>query len=476
MGCSTTDSSSRGIVSPRFVSLFDAIPAALQPSRFPIALLCVLLFGGLLSLGDALAPHDFTARGLHLAERTSSDARIAAMRAEAAVREAVADPIAFDEMLQLMAADAKASGAVRTWDVSCETLAEIARDGVASRVALIEADATLDDAARARATLAAKNGLSRALDTIDECRPRGLFESFAQEEQRAASQLVMALFALDFDGFCLAASGAIFRAPYALWRLEPFATSVVLLAILACACFAATALARMSALDLAMGRKLSAREGAWYAGDRAVRCFALPLAPVAVVVLLLLVPAILGTLSALPGVDVLSALLFPIALLFALLASVVAIVSLLALPLMPAAVAVEDSDLADAITRATSLVLARPLDWLLVLVTSLVTLAIGGCIVSIVLQVTEVLSLSAASVFLEPTSLESAAAGDGEGVELLTGTSRFAGVLLSGWLTLFHALLGAYLFSLLGELATRAYLLMRARVEGEDPTTVHQSA
>ncbi len=473
MGCPTRSTSSpRCASATRLFSLFDAVPAALNPSRFPIALMFVFIVMGIFTIGDGFTQRDFTTRGLHAPERTPSDARIAAMRAQAAVREAVADPVAFDGMLQLLAADQQQAGdGVLTWNLSIEALREIARDGVATRLDEIAADATLDDAARARATTGANKALARALATIEEVRPRRLFESFAQDEKRAASQVIMELFALDFDGFLVAISQAVAGTPAALWRADPVAASLVLLAVLACACFAMTALSRMSASELARGIKLSAREGAWFARDRSMRCLMLPLAPVALVAVLLVIPAVLSALLWVPGVDMLSAVLFPAALLFSLLACVVAVVASLALLLMPPAVAVEDADLADAVTRAASLVIARPMDWFLVLLITIAAISIGSVLVGVGLEWSESLLLGSGSLFSKPTTLPASMGLDG-GVDTLFSTQRYAGLIVSAWFTLFHALFGAYVLSLLSELATRAYFLMRFRVEGEDVSSM----
>ncbi len=436
----------------------------------------VLIVSGIFGMGDGFTQHDFTTRGLSAPERTPSDARLAAMRAQAAVREAVANPVAFDGMLQLLSAEhEQEDGGVRTWDISIEALREIARDGVAQRIEGIAADGTLDEQSQARAVLAAERGLARALAIIEEVRPRGLFEAFAQEERRAAARAVLAVFALDFDGFLVAASDALITTPASLWKIDPLASSIALLAVLASACFAMTALARMSACSLARGRRVSAREGAWFARERSLRCLALPLAPVAIIALLLLVPACIGALLAIPGADILGAILFPLALVFALLACVVAVASAFSLLLMPAAVAVEDADLADAITRAASFVIARPIDWLLVFLAALAVLAIGGVLVGVGLEWTESLLLAGGTLFMEPATLKANLGAEG-GIDMLFATPRYAGLIVAAWIALFHALLGAYLLSLLSELSARAYFLMRYRVEGEDPSTMTISA
>ena len=368
-----------------------------------MALLVVLLFGGLFSLADAVQSHDFTQRGLLAAERSTSDARLGAMRASAAVRESLVDTAAFDAALADAAAAESSDGSgVRTWDLSVGELRAFAQAGFSDRVAAIESDDALDDSTRARQTQSAAQQFARALSVIEEVRPRGLFEAFAAEERRAAPQFVTALIDFDLPALLAVSARALIQAPMRLWEVAPWMTSLVLLIVFATGSFAATALCRMSALDLARGQKLSAREGAWYAADRATRCLLLPIAPIGLVLVLLFVPALYGVLLALPMGDIIAAMLFPIALVFALLASVVLIVSFSAMLLYPAAAAVEDADLPDAITRSASFVIARPLLWLGVLSTSLVTLAMGGILVSLLLQVTEALTLIAASVVMGP--------------------------------------------------------------------------
>ena len=439
----------------------------MQPSRFPMALLVVLLFGGLFSLADAVQSHDFTQRGLLAAERSTSDARLGAMRASAAVRESLVDTAAFDAALADAAAAESSDGSgVRTWDLSVGELRAFAQAGFSDRVAAIESDDALDDSTRARQTQSAAQQFARALSVIEEVRPRGLFEAFAAEERRAAPQFVTALIDFDLPALLAVSARALIQAPMRLWEVAPWMTSLVLLIVFATGSFAATALCRMSALDLARGQKLSAREGAWYAADRATRCLLLPIAPIGLVLVLLFVPALYGVLLALPMGDIIAAVLFPIVL----------IVSFSAMLLYPAAAAVEDADLPDAITRSASFVIARPLLWLGVLSTSLVTLAMGGILVSLLLQVTEALTLIAASVVMGDSIVENAASSRLGSVETLSSTQGMSAQILSGWLALFRTLLSAYLFSLLAELSTRAYFYMRARVDGEEVATVAQSA
>ena len=132
-----------------------------------MALLVVLLFGGLFSLADAVQSHDFTQRGLLAAERSTSDARLGAMRASAAVRESLVDTAAFDAALADAAAAESSDGSgVRTWDLSVGELRAFAQAGFSDRVAAIESDDALDDSKAQRNSSLARSASLKKCDLV----------------------------------------------------------------------------------------------------------------------------------------------------------------------------------------------------------------------------------------------------------------------------------------------------------------------
>jgi hypothetical protein len=167
----------------------------------------------------------------------------------------------------------------------------------------------------------------------------------------------------------------------------------------------------------------------------------------------------------------LSAILFIIPLAVSLLAALLALLSIVSFPLMPAAVAVEDCDSGDAITRAVALVIARPLVWLLVLAVSVSVLIVGALVVNGTLGIASS-GVAALLDTLGGATGRALASGEESQVAALFGADRLVAGAAGLWLRLFAYLAGAYLFSLACDLAARGYLLMRARIDGEHPSTI----
>jgi len=155
----------------------------------------------------------------------------------------------------------------------------------------------------------------------------------------------------------------------------------------------------------------------------------------------------------------------------ALLGAVLALVALVAAPLMPAAVAVEDCDAGDSITRSCALVLSRPLLWLCVLAVAIVALAIGTILVTGVLTLASI-AIAGTLAFAGGYAGAVIASGDAAMIATLDGPDRLVALFVGFWLGILEAIGAAYAFSLAVDLAARGYLLMRARIDGESPSTV----
>jgi hypothetical protein len=96
---------------------------------------------------------------------------------------------------------------------------------------------------------------------------------------------------------------------------------------------------------------------------------------------------------------------------------------------------------------------------------------LGGAIVSTVLGLAG-WAIAAMLAALGGEFGQVLATGTASQLEALSGTRAIAATALDLWAGLFRLLGGAYLISLFLDLATRAYLLMRARIDGEPPATV----
>jgi len=318
------------------------------------------------------------------------------------------------------------------------------------------------------ASLAAQRGV---LDSNAIPRPAGVGTAFVAEVRVSLRQAGSAIVRLDAASAANALVRAVIHAPARAVRSAPLASVVALLVGLAAASVAAGGLCRMAAVHTGRRARLTVLEGAAFARDRALRLAALPVLPTAVIAVLALPVLVFALLLRVPALDILAGALFVLPLLVAILGAILAVVSIAAFPLMPAAIAVEDCDSGDAITRAASLALSRPLLWLAILAVGALTMLLGAVIVS------TVLGLAGWAVATTLSSLggefgQVLAVGTASQLEELSGTRAVAATALDLWAGLFRMLGGAYLVSLFLDLATRAYLLMRAQIDGEPPATV----
>ena len=103
--------------------------------------------------------------------------------------------------------------------------------------------------------------------------------------------------------------------------------------------------------------RLTILEGSGFARARVLNLVSIPVLPTIVVGALALIVLCFVLLLRLPVLNIVSGLLFAVPAAVALLGAVLSLVVIAGFPLMPAAVAVEDCDAGDAITRAGALVL-----------------------------------------------------------------------------------------------------------------------
>jgi hypothetical protein len=310
-----------------------------------------------------------------------------------------------------------------------------------------------------------------AMDVIDAAEHRGVASVFIDAERAAAKQVLNGIVQLDPEMFLAGVLGAIFTVPAAAIRASPLIFPLGLLVLVTALTFLAGALARMAAVHAGRNARLGPHEAAWYARARALNLVALPVLPTLVIAGMALVVLLFALLLRVPFLNLIAAILFAVPVLVALLGAILALVGILAFPLMPAAVAVEDCDAGDAITRAYALVLARPLVWLSALACAILVLVVGGLVVGGAIG----FARGAIDLALEALGGEAGralAAGETGAVAALFGPERLVAGVTDAWLRLLGYLPAAYLFSLACDLSVRGYLLMRARIDGEHPSTI----
>ena len=155
-----------------------------------------------------------------------------------------------------------------------------------------------------------------------------------------------------------------------------------------------------------------------------------------------LVVIVFTALLRVPVLNVISGALFVIPMLVALLGSILALTVIAGFPLMPAAIAVEDCDAGDAITRAGALVLARPLAWLGILGASLIALAIGGILVNAIVA-TASTGIDTLLATLGGDAGRALGSGAGAEVAALFGPDRLVAILVGFWNSLLDATVAA---------------------------------
>ena len=444
--------------------MFSAVTSAMQPARIPLALLAVLLIGALTPVVDLAGGKAYGPRGFASGPLSDTELELAYQRAHSATSRLASDELqALEESLR--GNDATHSAGRRA---SLSELAGLVRDATAKKVAEREASGSSNDELELKRL---RQRASEAMLVIDEAAPKGVATTFLSGERSAVRQAVNAIVKLDPEALLTSTLGAVFTLPIAAVRETPLVFPLALAVALCGISLLAGAVCRMAAVHAGRGGRLSPFEGSAFARARALNLVALPILPTILIALFALVVLAFVALLRVPVLNVVSGLLFVVPLLVALLGAVLAVTAVLSFPLMPAAIAVEDCDAGDAITRAAALALARPLLWIALLATSLVVLVIGGLIVASVLGLASG-TVSAMLAAIGGEAGRALASGDASDIAALFGPDRLVGMLVGFWRALLDSVLAAYLFSLACDLATRAYLMMREQIDGENPATI----
>jgi hypothetical protein len=441
--------------------LFSGVTSAMQPARAPIALLAVMLIVALAPIVDAVDGQAFGPRGFSSGPMTATEVQLNHQRARnAAARIAQSEVDALESAARESdGADAVVSRRALASAVRAATEARIA-DGVARGVAP-------DDPEFARL----RQRAAEAMLAIEETAPRGVATAFLAAEANAIRQATAAILSLNPPALLGAVEAVVLGIPSDAISASPIWFPLGLLATMSLVMLLAGASCRMAAVHAGRNARLTALEGAVFARSRALRLLSIPVLPVIVIGVLALIVLTFALLLRVPVLGLVSGALFIVPLLVGLLAAVLAISVVASLPLMPAAVAVEDCDSGDAITRAGALVLSRPLAWIGMLVGAMLALVVGTLLVSFAVGVAG-LGVNALLASVGGPLGQALASGDASDISALYGPDRLIATLAGFWIGLLRALIAAYAFSLCCDLATRGYLWMRERVDGENIGTV----
>lgn len=447
-----------GSVRNCLVFLFSAVTSAMNPARLPLAILAVLLVSALAPIVDLADGQGFGPRGFASGPLSATEVELGLQRARSAANRVATEEV---DALDALARDGGAAATRADY-------AAAVRDGTARRIAeRIANGAAPDDPELARI----RDRAAEALVVIEESAPRGVATTFLALEAAAMRQLAASLVRLDLDAALGAAGSALVSIPAAAVRHSPAMFPLAFVALACALSVLAGASARMAAVHAGRAARLTPLEGAGYARARAAHLMALPVLPLLGAAAVALVVLLFVWLLRVPVVNVLAGALFVVPIAASLLGAVLVATAVAAFPMMPVAVVVEDCDAGDAITRGCALVLGRPLAWLSILAVSVAALAVGISIVAGVIGLAggAVDALLAAAGGAVGSAVASGDAGE---ISVLQGPDRLVGSAVAFWRELAGVIVAAYAFTLACDLATRGYMWMRERIDGEHPSTI----
>jgi len=240
------------------------------------------------------------------------------------------------------------------------------------------------------------------------------------------------------------------------------------------------AITRLAALNACRGIYASPFDALRFAADKAVWLIAAPLLPLVLVAVIAVILALGGLVFFnLPVLDVLGGLLFFLMLALGAVAAVLLLGLAFSGNLLTPAIAVEDADAFDAVSRSFSYVLAHPWRYLFYLAVALVYGAVGYLLVGLVLFLTlwATKTFVALLAFTEVSDgltrldaiLPDPRLGDlnyAPRMDQLDGSGKVAGTFVSVWIKLLLAVLPAYCVSYYFTAATWIYLLLRRSADG----------
>jgi hypothetical protein len=258
----------------------------------------------------------------------------------------------------------------------------------------------------------------------------------------------------------LALPQSLLRFLQASW-LETLLLGLPMLAILS---LGMGAIARMTACEFSAGVSLSTSQSLAYTLRRWPSFLGAVFAPLLFIAILMLLLAISGwALLQLPALDVLGALLYPLAIAISALALLAIVGYLFGFPLLVPAVACEGTDAIDAFQRMYAYVVGRPGRLALNMLLLIALLWIIGTLISILMGATLLLATSTLSAWTDQSAALVAAGTPG-----LEGSRAIASRIIQTWHALVSVVAAAAIFSCFASGSTILYLIMRQHCDGQD--------
>jgi len=456
-----------------FTELFRGFRIATQPGKIMTALLLVILMfvvgwvlDGLVG-GQRVVPGEFNM----YVEAPGVEAFHEQRRQR---QEAVREDLAWLLRRELEAPYAEAS----------ETAAQNDRWRAAERMI----QSKVDDADR-RAAL---------MRDLRELRPRGVFATALEIKVESFGNLIQAAWgavsALDWQRLGLSqldprqplnpetALGAVrtvaLALPGWLWATQPWFLVIWTALFILVWSLLGGAISRLAVVEAATGERVGMSAGIRFAFRRWLSFVLAPLLPLLFFGLIALALMVGGLLFHVPGLDILAALLWGLAIGAGIIIAVGLIAWTGAVNLMYPALAAEATDVFDAISRSYSYVVTRPWKFLWRLLVALIYGTITYAFVGLVMYLTAYVARQATAAWSAPFAamLPMPEFGDlrgGLGETNLGGTDLVASVVIRVWFMLLISVIAAYAISYYFAALSLMYLLLRRDCDGTDLSQVH---
>lgn len=225
-------------------------------------------------------------------------------------------------------------------------------------------------------------------------------------------------------------------------------------------------IARMAAAEFSGGVRMSWPQGLAFVLGRWPSVLGAALGAPALVGLVCLVLAIAGwAVMQIPVVDVIGAVLFPIAIVLALLATLLTLGLVVGGHMLVPAIACEGTDAIDALQRTYAYVIARPARLVIYTLILLALLAVTAVVLGSIATGVESVARDATSVWMSERSAIIFASAP---VRPPTGTRAMAAHIVGFWIGLVWLIAGAATLSVFACGSAVLYLLMRQVCDGQD--------
>ena len=311
------------------------------------------------------------------------------------------------------------------------------------------------------------------MSMIAAARPRLPFEALHEAVRTETYRTAAAVLQFQFGEAVRGLHALAVEIPMASWNAAPAFTCFFALICVTVLGWGGGLLCRMSAGDLA-GHAWTVGDAGAFIRPRVTSLICAPIFAVVLVGVLLLPSLLIGWLTSVPLINMIAAILMPIALVCAMLSAVVAAAALIGAVLLAPAVACDGCDAVESIQRAGAYILARPLH----LVWSALLSAVALALALLASDFIVVWSWGAVTASMSVGGSVDLARGAGtmrllepfrDGPALVLGFSDgVAASFIDIWRTVLGVAIGAVMLSVGFACATRTYVLLRASADGQE--------